>query len=81
MDILTGLFERVGLVTNVGKTKAMTCIPGKIRTRLSNNVYAAYLICFTKKKWNKQIVVCNECGKTMKASSLTNHLEGSHGVL
>ena len=38
------------------------------------------LVGFTKKEWNKRLVVCNECGKTMKASSLTNHLEGVHGV-
>ena len=80
MDILINLFECAGLVTNVTKTKAMTCISGKIRTRLSDNIYAAQLVGFTKKEWDKQVVVCNECGKTMKASSLTNHLEGVHGV-
>ena len=80
MDILINLIELFGLVTHVEKTKAMTCIPGKIRTRLSNNVYAAHLVGFTKKEWNKRVVVCNECGKTMKASSLTNHLEGVHSV-
>ena len=32
-DILVEMFERVGLQTNVSKTKAMTCIPGRIKTR------------------------------------------------
>ena len=58
----------------------MTCIPGKIRTRLSDDVYVAQLVSFTNKKWNKRVDVCNECGKTVKASSLTNHLEGVRGV-
>ena len=43
LDILIGLFEHAGPVTNVTKTKAMTCIPGYIRTRLSDNVYAGNL--------------------------------------
>ena len=35
LDIIVELFERVGLRTNTSKTKVMTCMPGKIRTRLS----------------------------------------------
>ena len=49
LDIVIGLFERAGLVTNATKTRAMTCIPGKIRTRLSNNVYAGKLAGLSKK--------------------------------
>ena len=36
---LVALFERVGLRTNTSKTKAMTCIPGKIRVPLCRDVY------------------------------------------
>ena len=32
MDVLIDLFERVGLCTNVSKTKTQTCIDGKIHT-------------------------------------------------
>ena len=32
LDTLVALFERVGLRTNVSKTKTMVCIPGHIRT-------------------------------------------------
>ena len=39
LDILVGIFERVGLFTNVKKTKAMTCLPGKIRYSLSKESY------------------------------------------
>ena len=80
LDILVGLFERAGLITNVGKTKAMTYIPGKTRTNLSDDIYAGQLVGLLKKEWNKRKVVCNQCGDTLKASSLTNHLEGVHGV-
>ena len=36
LDILVAVFERVGLYTNVQKTKSMTCLPGKIRGRFSD---------------------------------------------
>ena len=39
LDIIVELFERVGLRTNTSKTKVMTCVLGKIRTRLSREAY------------------------------------------
>ena len=36
---LVTLFEQVGLSINTAKTKTMTCIPGKIRTRLLDEAY------------------------------------------
>ena len=39
IDILVALFEHVGLRTNTSKTKVMMCVPGKIRTRLTDEVY------------------------------------------
>jgi hypothetical protein len=39
LGVLTELFERVGLQTNTSKTKAMTCIPGYISTRISSPSY------------------------------------------
>ena len=50
LDFLVGFFERTRLVTNVGKAKAMTCIPGKIITRPSDNVYAGQLEGLSKKQ-------------------------------
>ena len=35
IDLLTALFDRVGLQTNTTKTEAMIFMPGKIRTSLS----------------------------------------------
>ena len=41
IDLLTGLFDRVGLKTNTTKTECMTFLPGKIRTALSDTAYRA----------------------------------------
>ncbi len=40
LDALVALFKHVGLITDTEKTKAMTVILGKIRTRLIEEVYA-----------------------------------------
>jgi len=39
VDVIVGLFKYVGLRTNTKKTKVMTCLPGKIRTRHSDEVH------------------------------------------
>ena len=38
-DVLIGLFDCVGLKMNTMKTKAMVCVPGKIQSRMLNEVY------------------------------------------
>ncbi len=35
VDVLTELFEKVGLLTNTKKTQTMVCVPGKVRVWLS----------------------------------------------
>ncbi len=40
LDALIWLFKLVGLLTNTAKTQAIICIPGKIRTRLSQRSYS-----------------------------------------
>ncbi len=39
LDILSEIFERLGLLTNTKKTKCMTCVLVKIRVRLSRSSY------------------------------------------
>ena len=39
LDTLVALFERVGLRTNISKTKMMVCIPGRIRICQSQATY------------------------------------------
>ena len=38
-DLLTGLFDRVGLETNTAKTEVMVFLPGRIRSCLSVEAY------------------------------------------
>jgi hypothetical protein len=81
MDILVGLFERVGLRTNTSKTKVMICVPGKIRTCLSGDVYnnsRAGLM--ARDEWHHRRVECDICGENLSAASLTSHLETRHDV-
>ena len=39
LDIIIGLFERVGLQTNTTKMKVMICVPGELRTHHPNITY------------------------------------------
>ena len=40
-DVLTSLFDRVGLRTNTTKTEVMTCVAGRICTPLDQDAYEA----------------------------------------
>ena len=81
MDILTGLFDRVGLRTNTEKTKVMTCVNEKINVRRSEEVYHNTKLGFrTENEWKNRRVACDHCGLVMSAKSLPSHLETQHGV-
>lgn len=81
VDVLTGLFDRVGLKTNVDKTKVMTCIDARIRVRQSVESYtrsrAGYV---SEREWSRRRVECEKCGKELNAKSMNRHLEEVHGV-
>ena len=80
-DILIELFERVGLVTNTRKTKAMVCIPGRIRTRLTDDVYNNSRVgLMSREEWNRRRVECDICQQEVSAESLTSHLETQHNI-
>ena len=80
-DMLIALFERVGLVTNTSKTKTMVCIPGRIRTRLPEDVYATNREgLHSRADWKKREVKCHICDRQMSAASLNNHLETQHDI-
>ena len=75
IDLCADLFARAGLLTNVLKTKAMTFVPGKIRTRWSR---ASYLRCREglelRKQWEQRMVSCNVCVMELRACLLDEHL-------
>jgi hypothetical protein len=78
---LVALFERVGLKTNPNKTKAMTCIPGRIRTRLSDDSYANSRDGLTyARDWTQRRVNCDQCGVELAAGSMDSHLQSQHNI-
>ena len=81
MDVLIALFERVGLRTNTTKTKAMVCVPGRIRTCQSQAVYDNRIKGMQKGgQWQHRRVKCDICGAGLAASSLKGHLESQHDI-
>jgi len=82
MDILTELFDRVGLRTNTEKTKVMTCVNEKVHVRRLEEVYRNTTAGFHTEKdyWRNRRVTCDHCGLEMSAKSLPGHLESQHGI-
>jgi hypothetical protein len=81
LNALMDTFERVGLETNIGKSQAMICTPGKIRIQLSaesNRWMQTGRV--TAAEWDARNVTCRECGKMMWASSLGRHLADIHHI-
>jgi hypothetical protein len=74
-DVLIGLFERIGLFTIATKTKAMVCIPGRIRegyTEEENADYKSQTVTAANKK--RRRVDCEICGASLAAGSYQSHL-------
>ena len=83
-DILSNLFDRMGLHTNAKKTKAMVCLPGNIRAGQSTISHKSMLGQAeegkTAKQWATRNIKCPICNKEMQASSLRRHLQTLHGT-
>lgn len=82
LEVLAELFERVGLRTNTTKTVAMTCVPGFIRSHMSDASYRRRTSGEgeTLRERQRRRVVCPECSKSLAASSLSTHLLSQHGI-
>jgi hypothetical protein len=81
LDVLVDLFARVGLEANVKRTQTMICTPGRIRTQLPTASYQRMkrgLV--TAEEWDSWKVQCQQCGKSMTASSLRRHLADQHEI-
>eukprot|EP00984_Skeletonema_dohrnii_P006591 scaffold2358_cov105-Skeletonema_dohrnii-CCMP3373.AAC.2 len=62
VNVLTALFDRVGLKTNVAKAKVMTCVDARIRVRQSDEVYYNARHGFrSAKEWSRRRVECDKC--------------------
>ena len=81
LDTLVSLFKRVGLRTNVSKTKTMVCIPGRIRTCQSQETYTERTEGHAEVRKRKALRVgCNVCREDLAAPSLLSHLTTQHGI-
>jgi hypothetical protein len=76
-DTLIKLFERIGLLAVVDKTRVVTCVPGKIQvaqTEVECASQQAGIIPTMKRCW----VDCDVCGASLAAESLQSHMETKH---
>ena len=81
IDLIVELFARVGLETNVTKTQAMICTPGRIRIQLPSDSYARLRRGrIMAADWASREVQCLQCEAFVKASSLQTHLASQHEV-
>ena len=79
-DLLTSLFNRVGLKTNTTKTKAMSFLPRRIRQGLSDKAYLARIDPEAREATTVQKVQCELCQVDLVVGSLALHLETQHNM-
>ena len=80
-NALVGLFERVGLRTNVGKTVSMACTLCSAAGNQSEEAYGQNMTGEEPTYWERQKdqVECEDCGKEMGTGSLASHLMTQNG--
>lgn len=82
LDLITDLFERVGLQMNASKTKAMIGFSGHIYCDQSSPAYKRRQTgegpTFSSRKRRK--VSCPNCGKDLQERSLSSHLRSQHKI-
>ena len=80
-NTLVGLFDRVGLQTNVGKTFDMVCRTCQAAVNQSEAAYGRQITGEGPKYRERQKgrVPCRECGEEISTGSLVSHLMTQHG--
>ena len=80
-NALVGLFDRVGLHTNLGKTVSMTCRPCPTAENQLKVAYGRKMTGEgpTYRERKRERVECGDCGKGMTAGSLEAHRMVQHG--
>ena len=79
---LVAIFDRVGLITNVGKTVSMVCHPCQAGS--GNRTEEAYGRRITGEgrsyaERQRKRVACRECGEFLAVGSMSSHLMTQHG--
>ena len=80
VDLLTGLFDRVGLQTNTTKTEVMVFVPSKICTALSKRAYRVRMDEDFRGVVKGRKVECSKYGKVLEIGTLAGHLGKQHDV-
>ena len=80
-NALVGLFDRVGLQKNVGKTVGMVCHPCQVAGKMTQAAYGRRLTGEgnSYRELQRDWVECEECGEQLAFSSLSSHLMTRHG--
>ena len=77
LGVLTGLFDRFGLQTNINKTAGMVCQPYHMTDGNSEAAYARKMMGVGPSFWGRQRererVCCLECAAELTAGSLAAH--------
>ena len=79
-DVLTGLFDRVGLRTNTTKTEAMVFLPGKIMTPLAAESYEAQMDDTFQAERTGRRVNYHICHNSLAVGFLPSHLSTQHNI-
>ena len=77
-DLLTSLFDRVGLETNTLKTEAMVFLPGRIKTCLTEEAYRSRMDPSARETNRGWRVTCQLSKLEVAATYLVTHLEVQH---
>ena len=80
IDLLTGLFDRVGLQTNIRKTEVIIFMPGNIWIFLTDMAYRPRMAKDFRGEGKRRKVDCSECCKKLVVGSLAGHLAKKHDV-
>ena len=78
---LVGLFDRVGLKTNVRKTSGMVCRLCQSARTQSEMVYGIMITgaALLYRERQRGRIQCKECGEEMALGSLVGHMQTQHG--
>ena len=79
-DVLTGLFDRVGLKTKTDKTEAVVFLPGKLLTSLTAESYKSRMDQEYRTMKSGRRVTCTICNTSLVVGSLWSHLVTQHNI-
>ena len=75
LNVLIGIFNRVGLWTNMKKTVTVTFLQGNIKTNLTEEGYCACMDMRFRKSQERRRVECEQYSADLVVGSLQCHLE------